>query len=95
LLYYLRGQPVQILAWPSPDVPTFDTTRALTKDARQPIIFVSECPFAKRLKAYYASVEKIGEIRPATGPTTWRNYSVFTLSGPRGELNALPFCSAD
>ena len=33
LLYYMREQPLQILAWPSPDVPTFDMTRPLTNEA--------------------------------------------------------------
>jgi len=45
LLYYLRDQPTQILAWPSSDVPTFDMTRPLTKSAQELIIFVTECPF--------------------------------------------------
>jgi hypothetical protein len=49
LLYYMRDQPLQILAWPSPDVPTFDMTRPLTKEARQPIVFLTECESARRL----------------------------------------------
>jgi 4-amino-4-deoxy-L-arabinose transferase-like glycosyltransferase len=92
LLYYLRNAPQQILAWPSPGVPTFDMTRPLTESAQQPIIFVTECPFLKRLSIHYAAVEKIGEIRPPTGPTSSRYYVVFNLSGPRGELTPLPKC---
>jgi hypothetical protein len=92
LLYYLRDQPTQILARPAPHVPKFDTTRPLTKNARQPIVFVTECASAQRLGAYYATVEKIGEIRPATGPTTSRDYTVFSLSDPRDEITALPPC---
>jgi 4-amino-4-deoxy-L-arabinose transferase-like glycosyltransferase len=92
LLYYLRDQPTQILAWPSPDVPMFDMTRPLTKSAQQPIIFVTECPFPKRLAVQYATVEKIGEIRPPTGPTSRRYYAVFSLIGAGGELTPLPEC---
>jgi hypothetical protein len=58
LLYYMRDQPLKILAWPSPDVPTFDMTRPLTKEARQPIVFLTECESAKRLAVHYANVEK-------------------------------------
>jgi hypothetical protein len=92
LLYYLRDRPVQIVSWPSPDVRTFDMTRPLTKDAQPPLIFVTECPSAHRLAAYYASVEKLGEIRSATGPASSRSHTVFRLSGPRGEFTALPSC---
>ena len=92
LLYYLRDRPVQIVSWPSPDVRTFDMTRPLTKDAQPPLIFVTECPSAHRLAAYYAGVEKLGEIRSATGPTSSRSHTVFRLSGPRGEFTALPSC---
>jgi len=95
LLYYMREQPLQILAWPSPDVPTFDMTRPLTNEARQPIVFLTECASARRLANYYANVDKIGEIRPATGPTSSRYYTVFRLSGPRGEFTALPPCIPD
>jgi hypothetical protein len=35
-------------------------------------------------------VEKIGEIHPARGPTSSRHYTVFRLSGPKGEFAALP-----
>jgi hypothetical protein len=90
LLYYMRDQPLQILAWPSPDVPTFDMTRPLTKEARQPIVFLTECESARRLAVHYANVEKIGEIHPARGPTSSRHYTVFRLSGPKGEFAALP-----
>jgi 4-amino-4-deoxy-L-arabinose transferase-like glycosyltransferase len=90
LLYYMREQPLQILASPSPDVPTFDMTRPLTKEARQPIVFLTECASAKRLAVHYANVEKIGEIHPPTGPTSSRNYTVFRLSGPKGEFTATP-----
>jgi 4-amino-4-deoxy-L-arabinose transferase-like glycosyltransferase len=95
LLYYLRDRPVQILAWPSPLIPMFDMTRPLTTDARQPTIFVTECPSARRLAAHYAMVDQLGEIRSVTGPTTSRNYTVFRLGAPMGEITALPPCTRD
>jgi 4-amino-4-deoxy-L-arabinose transferase-like glycosyltransferase len=92
LLYYLRNAPQPILAWPSPDVPMFDMTRPLTESAQQPIILVTECPFLKRLSVYYATFEKIGEIRPPTGPTSSRYYAIFSLSGAKGAITPLPKC---
>jgi 4-amino-4-deoxy-L-arabinose transferase-like glycosyltransferase len=92
LLYYLRGAPQQILAWPSPDVPLFDMTRPLTESAQQPVMLVTECPFAKRLLAHYATVQKIGEIRAPTGPTSSRYHAVFRLSRPKGMPAQLPKC---
>jgi 4-amino-4-deoxy-L-arabinose transferase-like glycosyltransferase len=92
LLYYLRDGPAQILAWPAPDIPTFDADRPLTKSAPQPIFFVSECSLSKRLADFYTTVDKIGEIRSPTGPTSSRHYTVFALSGARGEITPLPPC---
>jgi len=95
LLYYLRDAPQQILAWPSPDVPMFDMTRPLTESAREPIILVTECPFAKRLLDHYANVDKIDEIHSPTGPTSSRYYAVFSLSGAKGGLSPLPKCRGE
>jgi hypothetical protein len=92
LLYYRRKAPQQILAWPAPDVPLFDMTRPLTEAAQQPILFVTECPFPKRLSAHYAIVEQLGEIQAPTGPTSSRYHAVFRLGNAKGALTALPKC---
>lgn len=92
LLYYLRGAPQQIVAWPSPDVPLFDMTRPLTETAQQPVMLVTECPLPKRLLAHYHSVDKIGEIQVSTGPTSLRRYAVFSLKNPKGAPAPLPKC---
>jgi Dolichyl-phosphate-mannose-protein mannosyltransferase len=92
LLYYLRDQPLEILAWSAPEIPMFDLTRPLTESARQPIVFVAECPFPNRLAAHYATAEKIGEIRAPTGPTSRRYYAVFYLAGAKGPLTPLSKC---
>ena len=95
LIYYLREQRIPILAWPSREVPMFDMTRPLTESTQQPIIFVTECPFPKRLAAYYATAVKIGEIRARTGPTSGRYCAVFYLAGAKGELTPLPKCQPE
>ena len=95
LLYYLRDQPMEVLAWPAPEVPMFDITRPLTEASRQPIVFVTECPFQKRLAAHFATAEKIGEIHARTGPTSRRYYAVFYLAGAKGQLTPLPKCVAE
>jgi hypothetical protein len=50
------------------------------------------CPFPKRLAVHYATVEKIGEIHPPTGPNSSRYYAIFSLIGAWGEPTSLPKC---
>jgi 4-amino-4-deoxy-L-arabinose transferase-like glycosyltransferase len=92
LLYYQRNTLLPILAWPSANSPSFELTRPLTVAAKPPVLFVTGCPFAKRLYLFYDSVEMIGEIHAPTGPTSKRNYAVFKLEGANREPTALPEC---
>jgi 4-amino-4-deoxy-L-arabinose transferase-like glycosyltransferase len=92
LLYYGRNQRQQVLAWPSADIPLYDLTRPLTESAPEPILFVTECPFPRRLLAQYSSVQQVGDILAQTGPTSYRYHAVFKLGGVKGVPTALPKC---
>ncbi len=93
LLYYARHAPQPVLAWPlPPPASQFDMTRPLTETTPQPILFVSECPSPRRLTVHYAEVEKLGDIRAPTGPTSARSYTMFRLEGLRSPPSALRPC---
>jgi hypothetical protein len=95
LLYYRRDSRQPILAWPSAAIPQFDMTRPLTESTRQPILFVTGCPFARRLLTHYRSVEQLGEIRAPTGPTSSLYHVVFSLSGAKGLPAPLSECAPE
>jgi 4-amino-4-deoxy-L-arabinose transferase-like glycosyltransferase len=90
LLYYWRDQPEQILAWPTADLPTFDVTRGLTADTPQPVLFVSQCPFAGRLEKFYAKVTPLGIVVP--DDLVPRGFAAFRLEEPRGPIEPLQRC---
>jgi 4-amino-4-deoxy-L-arabinose transferase-like glycosyltransferase len=94
LIYYLRDQPEQVLAWPRGPVPEhqFELTRAFTEAAPQPVLFVSRCSLATRLSAQFASVEPLGQFETPTGPRSARTYYAFKLDGRRGPIGPLGPC---
>jgi 4-amino-4-deoxy-L-arabinose transferase-like glycosyltransferase len=93
LYYYLRGEPVRILAWPADGNVNFDLTRPLTEAAAQPILFVTICPAPARHLARYATAEPLGSFSAASGPSSSRTYYAFKLAEPRGPVGPLPMCS--
>ncbi len=92
LYYYLRDEPVKILAWPSDASVNFDLTRPLTETAAEPILLVSVCPAPARHLARYAAVEPLGSFTAASGPTSSRTYFAYKLAQPRGPIGPLPAC---
>ncbi len=62
LLYYRRHSPQTILAWPSSETPKFEMSRALTAQAREPVLFVTYCRDPQRLAPYFRKVEPLGEF---------------------------------
>ncbi len=92
LYYYLRNEPVRILAWPSGGM-TFDLTRPLTAAAAEPILFVTICPAPAQHLASYGSVERLGSFAAASGPTSSRTHFAYKLAQPRGPIEPLPICS--
>jgi hypothetical protein len=91
LLYYWRDQPERILAWPTTaDLPGFETTRGLTAEPAQRVLFVTQCHDAARLETFYAGVTPLGVIVPE-GPAP-RAFTAFVLQGPRGPLAPLAPC---
>jgi 4-amino-4-deoxy-L-arabinose transferase-like glycosyltransferase len=92
LYYYLRDEPVKILAWPSDAGVNFDLTRPLTEAAAERILFVTICKAPARHLTRYAAVEPLGSFTAASGPTSSRTYFAFRLAQPRGPIGPLPIC---
>ena len=94
LIYYLRDQPEQVLAWPRGPIPEhqFELTRAFTEAAPQPVLFISRCSLTTRLSAQFASVEPLGQFEAPTGPRSARTYFAFKLDGRRGPIQPLGGC---
>ena len=90
LLYYRRHARQEILAWPSAETPKFEMTRALTAAARQPVLFVTICPFAQRLAPHFAKVEPLGNF--ATDNPVPRYFSAFRLAEPAAAIGRLDVC---
>ena len=86
LLYYLRGQPVPILAWRPAEVPRdhFELTRPFGPRAGEPVLLVTLRPTADHVTAEFESVEALGEHQVPAGPKTSRTVRLFALSGYRG-----------
>jgi 4-amino-4-deoxy-L-arabinose transferase-like glycosyltransferase len=94
LLYYWRDQPEPVLAWPSGPTPThqFDLTRALSDATPLPILFVSRCPFERRLSTHFANVQPLGSFEARMGPTTARTYFAFKADAPSGPIGPIAAC---
>jgi 4-amino-4-deoxy-L-arabinose transferase-like glycosyltransferase len=90
LLYYRRRSPQAVLAWPSAETPKFEMTRPLTGEAKEPILFLTYCPYPQRLAPHFRTVEPLGDFTvPDPVP---RYFSAFRLAGPRGPLRPLAPC---
>ena len=87
MLYYLRNQPVPILAWSPSEVPRdhFELTRPFGARAGQPVLLVTLRPTANHVTDEFESVEPIGEYKVPAGPKSNRTVSLFALSGYRGK----------
>ena len=89
-LYYRRHSPQTILAWPSSETPKFEMSRALTAQAREPVLFVTYCRDPQRLAPYFRKVEPLGEFK--TSDTVPRFFIAFRLEGPTAPIAPLPAC---
>jgi len=95
LIFYLRNEPVRTLSWPISKIPDhqFDLTRALDNAAAEPVLFISQCPIASRLKRFYGEVEPLGTIKARTGPTSDRQFHAFRLAARRQPIEPLGPCA--
>ena len=95
LLYYWRDQPEPVFAWPSGATPShqFELTRAISDATPLPILFVSRCPFEKRVSAAFTTVQALGTFEARMGPTSARTYHAFKADAPRGPIGPLAPCS--
>jgi len=93
LRYYLRGRPEPILSWGTSDSPQFDVAHPLTKEAKQPLLFITSCPDTDRLQPFYAGVESLGAFTVPASTTGRRGFFAWRLTDPRGEPGILKECS--
>jgi len=95
LIYYLRDAPVRALSWPASKIPDhqFDLTRPLDSQAQEPVVFVSQCRIASRLRRFYSEVTPLGDIKVATGPTTSRQFHAFKLTGRKRAIEPIGNCT--
>jgi len=95
LIYYLRDVPVRVVSWPGSNIPDhhFDLTRPLDASAAEPIVFVSQCGIASRLRRFYADVTPLEDISVATGPTSGRQFHAFKVAGRKRTIEPIGSCS--
>ena len=95
LIYYLRNAPVRAVSWPGSRIPDhqFDLTRPLDSTAQEPIVFVSQCGLASRLRRFYGEVTPLGEIKVATGPTSGRRFHAFALAARKRSIEPIGNCA--
>ena len=94
LIYYLRDIPVRVVSWPGSKIPDhhFDLTRPLGASAAEPIVLVSQCGVASRLRRFYRDVTPLPDISVATGPTTGRHFFAFKVAGRRRAIEPIGSC---
>jgi hypothetical protein len=92
LYYYLRDEPLQVLAWPSLEHVSFDLTRPLTDAALGPILYVTICENPAQHLAQYTQVEPLGRFVAPSGPTSVRSFYAFRLEKPRGPITPAAMC---
>lgn len=93
LRYYLRRRPLPILSWGTTDSPQFDIAHPLTKDAPQPLLFVTSCPDTDRVQPFYAGVDNLGGFATPASTTGQRGFHAWRLTQPRGAIGILQECS--
>jgi 4-amino-4-deoxy-L-arabinose transferase-like glycosyltransferase len=94
LIYGLRNDPPTVRSWSRSLTPTdgFDMTRRFGDAAPEPVLFVSGCDSADRLKQYFEEVAPLGGFVTAAGPTTRRHYYAFLLSHRTRPIGPLGSC---
>ena len=95
LIYYLRDVPVRVVSWPGSKTPDhhFDLTRPLDASAPEPIVRVSQCNVASRVRRFYRDVTPLTDISIATGPTTSQRYHAFKAAGRQRPIEPIGSCS--
>ena len=83
LTYYLRNEPLAVVAWArgAQARSQFDLTQALDDAAKEPVLLFTGCPSVPRLARFYANVTPLPRLAVPTGPQSNRRYAVFKLTG--------------
>jgi hypothetical protein len=83
-----------VLVWPKGNDAEnhFERTIPLTDAEGGTLLLVTGCPSQSRLEKFYRTVAPLGSFDARTGPTTFRRYFAFKLSGSRGVIEPLGDC---
>ncbi len=94
LIYYMRDLKPRVLVWPkgSDAENHFERTIPLTPAEGGILLLVTSCPSKPRLEKFYRTVALVGSFDSPSGPTTFRRYFAFKLSGSRGAIEPLGDC---
>jgi hypothetical protein len=91
LLYYWRDQPERVVAWQTEELESFDLSNPLTDSAAEPIVFVTACPFAKRLMPSFV-VRSDQRLAIDVGTAGDRFFHAFVLADRKGPVQPLGSC---
>ncbi len=94
LSYYLRDKPLAVFSWQHGESARnqFDLTQALSDNAKEPILLITDCPHRERLAAFFGSVMRAGKIGVRSGPTSQRHYVAFRLEKRLRPIGPLAVC---
>jgi hypothetical protein len=94
LIYYLRDLKPRVLVWPKGNDAEnyFERTNPLTAAEGGVLLLFTRCPSQPRLEKSYRTVALVDSFDSASGPTTFRKYFAFKLSGSRGAIEPLEDC---
>jgi hypothetical protein len=67
-------------------------TNRLDVSAAEPLLFITPCPSADRIKRSYDDVTPLGRLTPKSGPTSARLYYAFKLAGHKDAIEPLGGC---
>jgi hypothetical protein len=96
LTYGLRGQGLEVRAWPAPAAEGprdyFQMTRPLTDADGGPVLAVTECSDVARFRPGWRQVEQIETATVIAGPGATRTYSLIRLDQRIGPVERPPDC---
>lgn len=96
LTHGLRGQGLEVRAWPAPAAESprdyFQMTRPLTDADGGPVLAVTECSDVARFRPGWRQVEQIATATVIAGPGATRTYSLIRLDQRIGPVERPPDC---
>lgn len=94
LRYYWRGKRETVVSWHAGDEPPYDFAHPLSDSTSEPILFVTRCPNAHRLREFYGNVEPLGVV-PDMSESRAQHSFAFRLEQRRSAIRELGPCVAE